>query len=136
VLDLIGASQLSKEAYCIHPIVQDDKAIAAAFEAGSALMRFRISPLALVLAIEYRWIANSYLSQRRVTDPIQVKLSPRPEVQEMLVADKVQNRNDFELFHKGKHPRSKHLIHYFKMWMRVLGVTESKYRQLKRAIQS
>jgi hypothetical protein len=49
------------------------------------------------------------------------------EVNEMLVADKVQNRKDFLLYHRGKHERSDALDLYFRRWLERLGVSEERF---------
>jgi hypothetical protein len=53
----------------------------------------------LLLAVEYRNIANEYLSHKPSTND--VHLSPIKDVNTMLIADKIQNRKDFEIYHKG-----------------------------------
>ncbi len=53
----------------------------------------------MLLGMEYRSTANNYLSFKSATE--QIKLSPITDVNHMLVADKVQNRKDFEIYHKG-----------------------------------
>lgn len=53
----------------------------------------------LLLGMEYRYTANNYLSFKPADDPIH--LSPIAEVNQMLIADKIQNRKDFEIYHKG-----------------------------------
>lgn len=52
------------------------------------------------------------------------------DVQHMLIADKVQNRKDFECYHLGTHPRSAERLPYFKNWLEVLGISESRYQEL------
>lgn len=39
---------------------------------------------------------------------------------DMVLADKIQNRKDFRLYHKGKHKRSKQLSAYFDIWIEFL----------------
>ena len=39
---------------------------------------------------------------------------------DMLLADKLQNRKDFRLYHLGKHERTKELDHYFDLWIDYL----------------
>jgi len=116
VLDAIGAEEIAKRAYCLHPLLQDDENLKAVF-----------------LAMEYRIVANSCLSNH-------AGAAPRPSaieaVNKMLVADKVQNRKDFEQHHKGVHPESERLSTYFSNWLAALGVSEERYQELKAAIAS
>lgn len=58
-----------------------------------------INPRVLLLAVEYRNIANGYLSF--MPSRPEVKLSPIDDVNKMLIADKIQNRKDFENYHLG-----------------------------------
>ena len=50
------------------------------------------------------------------------------------IADKIQNRKDFELYHELTHPRSKELIQYFKNWLEKLGVSEEAYQEYKKRL--
>jgi hypothetical protein len=134
ILHMIGASLEAKKAYCLHPIYQSDETIK---EFGTKDMRnknvFGISANVITNAVEYRWVANNYLSTKinpwwklwKKNEPI--KLSVLKDVNDMLIADKVQNRKDFELYHKGTHKRSRELDIYFKMWLEALGVSEKDY---------
>jgi hypothetical protein len=108
----------------------------------------------MLLGVEYRSTANNYLSFKSATE--QIKLSPITDVNHMLVADKVQNRKDFEIYHKGAplgrsdvvlcdadvltvasrarpgtHPRSDRLDEYFRQWLDALGVSEEQYQALR-----
>lgn len=47
----------------------------------------------------------------------------------MLIADKVQNRNDFLNHHRVTHPRSGELDRYFDLWLERLGVTEAQFER-------
>ena len=134
VLGAIQATQSAREAYCIHPIVQGDRELSTAFQPASVLYEYPIDPYALALAIEYRWVANSYLSQRTIQSIDDIRLSPLIEVQQMLMADKVQNRKDFERYHRDTHPRAGELDRYFRNWLTALGITETRYQELTRLI--
>jgi hypothetical protein len=57
-----------------------------------------VSRRVLLLATEYRNIANAHLSYHPPGESTFV-LSPLSEVNIMLIADKIQNRKDFELYH-------------------------------------
>lgn len=133
VLDLLGASKRAKQAYCIHPMMQGDSDLAEWFSSPDWLERLYApdhNAEVIVLAMEYRSVANEYLSTRQISDISEIRLSPLSEVNMMLIADKIQNRKDFEKYHKGTHPRSDELDQYFKNWMERLGISEEKYRQV------
>ena len=49
----------------------------------------------------------------------------------MLIADKIQNRKDFQLYHLGTHTRSEQLDQYFKNWLEKLEVSEDFYNETK-----
>ena len=134
VLDAIHASQNACEAYCLHPIVQGDRELTIAFQPTSVLYHYPIDLYPVALAMEYRWVANSYLSQRAIQSIDEIRLSPLPEVQQMLIADKVQNRKDFERYHRDTHPRARELDRYFRNWLTALGITESRYQELAQRI--
>lgn len=76
-----------------------------------------ILPKVLLLAMEYRRVANSYLSKDNITSFVGFTT---PEIKQMLYADKVQNEKDFALYHEGKHERSKELREYFNNWLNIL----------------
>ncbi|MBI4853912.1 MAG: hypothetical protein HY819_19115 [Acidobacteria bacterium] len=130
ILDEIQASSCAKEGFCLHPIVQTDEDLAKAFQKDSVLCRYNVDLYSLSLAMEYRWIANGYLSTRTISSLSEVKLSPLEDVQQMLIADKVQNRKDFEIYHKSTHPRAKELEIYFDNWLEILGISQEKYQSL------
>lgn len=86
-----------------------------------------VAPDVLIGAMEYREVANAHLAHH---DPSTLRLSQDPDVNMALVADKVQNRKDFERFHKGTHKRSDALDAYFKRWLEALNVAEDEYAYL------
>lgn len=127
-----NVSHLAQAAYCLHPLVQSDDALSA-FVANSGdspawgLQASGASMRALALALEYRRVANSYLSKNGPGDLV---TTPIRDVWEMLLADKVQNRKDFMMHHQGTHPRSTILAAYFDTWVHVilpheLGITSA-----------
>ena len=130
VLDCIGADLATKQAYCLHPIFQENVSLGVL----SSEQVERFNRWALVLVMEYRNVANAYLSSRVISSLDEIVLSPLPQVQAMLIADKVQNRKDFDAYHKGTHPRSNELDQYFRNWFARLGVSEDFYIRMVREI--
>ena len=59
-----------------------------------------------------------------------------PELRAMLIADKVQNKKDFQLYHQGTHERSKELSEYFDDWLELLGVTEEDFYHYTTALST
>jgi hypothetical protein len=120
-----GVSSRAMKAFCLHPLVQEDSALAASYPRIASLTD---DVAVLALALEYRNIANATLSTRAITGASEISLSPLAEVNEMLVADKLQNWKDFVLYHRGTHPRSAELDRYFAAWHERLGVTAERAR--------
>lgn len=130
ILKDIGATEQAMRAFCLHPLLQDD---AHCLNHLAFLQRNMTSPDALyivALAMEYRSVANEYLS-RKTKNPEGIRLSPLKEVNDMLIADKIQNCKDFELYHKGSIPNSDRLSEYFNEWFEALGVTQCTYERFK-----
>ena len=131
ILSRIQASQATMKAFCLHPLLQNDQDLAK----NASLVARCCDPWCVLLAMEYRNIANAYLSAK-VGNIAELRLSPLPEVNQMLVADKVQNRKDFEIYHMGSHPRSAELQQYFQEWLSALHVEEQAYQQHVAAIKN
>lgn len=131
VLKARDASSCVIAAYSIHPLLQDDAEVLVNVE-KVRLVSNRI----LVLAMEYRNVANRGLSCYQIDNPASIYLGPFKEVHEMLVADKVQNYKDFLIYHLGKHEKSSELDRYFRNWLRALDVTDAEYARLTAAIDA
>ncbi len=127
VLDRIGATERAMRAFCLHPLVQLDADLEAFYPRAGELTD---DPQVLALGMEYRSVANATLSPRSIASAADIPLSPLAEVNEMLVADKVQNRKDFLLYHRATHPRRAVLDRYFRLWLERLGVTEARFAEL------
>jgi hypothetical protein len=119
----LGASEAACRAWCMHPIVQGDADLAQALRVGTLA---GIATEVVILAMEYRNIANRFLSPMEehpgYVDPRRIMLSPLREVNQMLIADKVQNYKDFILHHRATHPRADWLDRYFRAWLEALAV--------------
>ncbi len=108
-------------AYCLHPLFQEDEQLWTTF--NKILPQVNIPQKEVMLALEYRNIANAYLAHRYVGSPKDIALSPIKEVNQMLVADKIQNYKDFMEHHK-KHPKYHALKRYFENWFRRLDLDQ------------
>lgn len=131
ILERIGAPLRAMQAYCLYPLVQNDDDLLRSCIGDSMLSRHRPDPGATMLAMEYRRVANAYLSMHCTGADDAIALSPLTEVNQMLIADKVQNRKDFEIHHLRSHTKSPLLTQYFANWLKALGVCEARYRQLR-----
>lgn len=115
ILNKLNADEITKDAYYLHPLLQSDGDLKETFY-------FNESPIplkSLILAMEYRATANSYLSKNLLSA---YKSSPLPEVNQMLIADKIQNYKDFMKYHHDKHEKSKELFKYFHNWFKLLNI--------------
>ncbi len=113
ILKSINSSQDVIDAYCLHPMLQSDEE----FVKNLNFNFEGVSPKVLLLAMEYRKVANSYLSKDDISSFVGFTC---PEIKQMLYADKIQNEKDFALYHEGKHDRSKELREYFNNWINIL----------------
>lgn len=132
VLRDLGASDRAWRAWCIHPLVQADEALAEAYPRVADLTD---DPRVLALAMEYRSVANACLSHRAIASASDIALGPLPEVTAMLRADKVQNYKDFLLHHGETHPRRAALDRYFRLWLERLEVSREAFARLFAALQ-
>ena len=133
VLKLIKSDETVARAYCLHPLVQHDVSLlwVCATEEYDAAMKGKTwfeSTFPWILAMEYRKVANAYLSTRRIKHVDEIDCGPLQVVKEMLTADKIQNRKDFELYHLDSHERADELVEYFAKWFLRLGITEKMYQ--------
>lgn len=133
VLGMLGADADTRAAWCIHPLVQHDDDLGRTLAADGRQGRgdrarwlSSIPPRAIMLAMEYRHWANNHLSKH---DPKVPTWGPREEVRQMLVADKMQNRRDFERTIRGRPdvPNSDRLDAYFGEWFDALGIEHESY---------
>lgn len=123
ILSKLSAWPTAMRAFCLHPLIQNDHE----FESNwKSICRSSISPRAIVLAMEYRRVANSYLCTTH-TDGWSIADIRRevglviPPIRLMLIADKLQNQKDFLKYHQHTHVRAKELTAYFKNWLKFLG---------------
>lgn len=135
ILSLIDAPLEAHEAYCLHPIFQLHKRP----EELDIYKKYadELDEESVHLAREYKKYANAYLCKRHYESEFDVvKISDDERVNQMLVADKVQNRKDFEVHYESQSDketfnRGGDLSQYFKNWLRALGVSEMEYQAHK-----
>lgn len=127
ILNKLGnVNYATQSAFCLHPILQLNQSFS-----DNRYRRLSNDSWTVIFATEYRNVANAYLSpmgRRKVSD---IQLSPLKEVNQMLIADKIQNRKDFEA-HREKYSNAKDLDYYFKAWLERLDVSEYQYQEMKK----
>lgn len=141
VLKQIGATDSAMRAFCVHPMLQADEDL-------TENKHLYLDPEIMMLVMEYRSVANEFLSNKMEglqgviynygiegLNPGLVRLSPLKEVNDMLIADKVQNYKDFVTYHQKTHARSSELDDYFNIWLNTLGVTDKQYGELAQLIE-
>lgn len=123
ILTHLNATDIVKDAYCLHPILQNDDA----FINNKSLNFEGISTESIILAMEYRRVANSYLSRNKMEDFVGFSCD---EVKQMLIADKVQNYKDFLIYHAKTNERRFELDEYFNNWFTLLNVDFNKLKHI------
>jgi hypothetical protein len=143
ILGQIGADYITKKAYCLHPLFQKDEDFeSVGFE---SFWKWNFQPLAVAYAIEYRHLANAWLSDKvtmyqRSSPALGVCLDGYPDqgnigpVRNMLIADKVQNYKDFLTYHQVSHPRTMEIDCYFKAWLQELDINNDEFKSLCKSI--
>lgn len=139
ILSCLGASDHTRQAWCLHPLIQSDENLSKFHED----LLDNISTYAFALAMEYRYRANSWLSDKVFINPdtnsCQAVGKPEwslPATKNMLIADKVQNYKDFCTYHPATHPRSRELNFYFLTWLDALEVTPEQLKAFYAAIDT
>ena len=139
ILDKIDASTCAKRAFMIHPLIQSNFYLKHNFD--DLLTKLDIKVISL--ALEYRNIANQFLSDKLdfilehdLLCVSAIQSSPLKDVNDMLIADKVQNKKDFMLHLDGRDDvTNSHILKlYFNMWLDVLQISELKYNELVKHI--
>ncbi len=135
ILADISASEYTRAAYCLHPMFQSDEDLFANF---SMLENFR--PLVVALILEFRAYANAWQHDKvktvggRIMCLTRPRLSPILEVNQMLMADKVQGFYTFTS--EINHWENTELAMYFKCWFEVLEVDPKSYREYVTVMKS
>jgi hypothetical protein len=128
----VASSGEAQRAFCLHPLLQQDADCAVN---GPQVRDLTEDPYVALLATEYRHVANASLSHHERAWPEDIPLSPLPEVNAMLRADKIQNYKDFLLYHAETHPRRGVLTAYFQRWLARLGVSEGDFEAWREVLR-
>jgi hypothetical protein len=136
ILDYIGASENAMNAFCLHPMSQEDKILTEQLDTLKLILS-REDPAVGILMMEYRSVANQFLKQhvRANSVPEDIYLGPIKSVKDMLIADKVQNKKSFREHHLYTHPDREVLNIYFDLWLKRLGVTPRWEETLLQALK-
>lgn len=134
ILENLNTTSWARDAYCLHPLLQSDLELVLSLVNYSDYFK-DFHPNVLIYAMEYRSVANEYLSKRKIKSIDEIRLSPIGDVNKMLIADKIQNKKDFDKYHKETHPRSKELKQYFNNWLEKLGISEEEYQNTIKKIE-
>jgi hypothetical protein len=129
ILKSLNADTDTMKAFCLHPIFQDDKALTDNYP---LILENSIDTTlsVMILTMEYRNIANAYLSTRDLYRIDEIQLSPLTQVNQMLIADKIQNCKDFELYNSNI-PNATQLQRYFQNWLNKLNIDPKTYQYWK-----
>lgn len=123
ILEDLDTSLACQRAFVIHPLLQPDPVI---FE--NMLWVPEFEQTALVLCMEYRWVANLGTRKALRANGGKITLSVLQEVNTMLVADKIQNRKLFETRLPKNDPDYEEIRQYFSLWMDALDISERIYQ--------
>lgn len=117
ILDALEAPELAYRLFCLHPVGRkaEMRAVVKYFELDDAIEEYNeLNDL----------YGSGYQSVRFTTEEdLFNKLADQyatPAVLYALLADKIQNRKDFNLYHNGSLPNSELLQSYFDCWINAL----------------
>lgn len=114
------------EAFCLHPMIQYET---DCYENWQKIIRADFDNEVIMFLMEYRNIANLGLRPSVMPEVFNPKISPTYHVNDMLRADKIQNRKDFYKYYRGNAYDTFQLEEYFASWMKVLGVGDKMYEK-------
>lgn len=119
ILDYLGTNRFTKDAYCLHPMFQSNND----FNKNIFFDLKGVDYSSVILTIEYRNVANSYLSSSDIKNHLGFT---NLYIKKLLIADKIQNYKDFMIYHKNSHDNADRLYNYFWNWFGLLGLSTYK----------
>lgn len=134
ILERINASEEAKKAFCLYPLLQSNDNLSLSLDSQKVFSTYLFDVNAVILAMEYRAVANAYLSFHYKGNDDIIYLSHLKDVNDMLIADKIQKRKDFLKYHKDIHKNSDILNQYFINWLKVLNINDYIYDSLVKDI--
>jgi len=132
ILKSLNCRNTVLDAFCIHPLFQEDQHLKLNYNLAEISL---LNQQVIIFAMEYRSVANEYLSNKPILNISDIRLSPIKEVNQLLIADKVQNKKNFMKYHSQTHTRSNDLLRYFNNWLKRLGVTNEDYKNFVQLIE-
>lgn len=143
VLQALQATPVETEAFCLHapaqisyhfgarPAAEHYLPIQPQGPRDTWLLQTQFPLATEAVALAWRFAAHAeafrpdYLNNKKRPPLIAID----PAVRKLLIADKVQNRKDFDLFHCDSHPRRAQLRLYFECWFTLLDISEADYQR-------
>jgi len=133
ILRAINASEDAILAFIVHPIFQRDEEFHIYLDNPS--IADCCSKKTIALAIEYRNVANRFLSNRLTSiteeelDCVKAQCEATPDIKSMLIADKIQNYSDMRSYNRGL-PNYIILEDYFLTWFELLEIDDPRREEL------
>jgi hypothetical protein len=121
VLAALEASERARRAFCLHPLVASDAALAKYYRYADQLTA---DPHVLTLALELRHIAGLSPPGRHLGSAADIPLGPLDDVHDILRACKLQSYKDFVIYHRQTHPRAAALDRYYQLWLERLEIDD------------
>jgi hypothetical protein len=134
ILAKLGGTDAAQRAFALHPLIQGRDDYQDSVNKGVLDRAFRHgrreSAEAVALAIEYRFIANSYTSRMPESESYKIVRSPLKQVNLMLKADKIQNYKDALLNVIPKYPEeAERLVKYFNHYMEWFEISTVEFQE-------
>ncbi len=132
ILKMLNANDDAIGGWMLHPIFQVPELENVYGEEA----KLKLDAAQVMIAMDYARVANAYLSHRKIDNIEQIELSPIAEVNQCLIADKIQNMKDFINYHSDTHPRAIDLYEYFQNWILRLDIPYGFVQNMLKALES
>lgn len=112
ILNILESNHITKKAYCIHQLFHNDESLERSWD-GNRFPNCDIK--SMLLAMEFRTLYKSKPNRNGI-----IKLSPIKEVNEMMLAYKMQQYKNFEINGRGQTDNDELVESSFKNWIKQL----------------